>query len=321
MGNYKYSKNYKKKDYNDTVASIYMKSLESGLLPEQGLYYPEQTEENNSMVLTVSRNSRMHMSYGGLAKRLIINKRWSGMNRNPFKIHRENELIRLAQISKGNTKVNEQLLFSAANSGNVTLVRRLLNGWVNPSCRDDCNRTPLHFAASKGFSHIIELLIEAGADATLMDKNGNSPLDLAAISNHLEAVVRLTEAGAKVSDGEMDTSSSQSSKLNHISNPLRMIKARLSAYKSINLPMNEALIKAMDQIIKILRSHMIQYKKQVVVDNSVDIEDLCNQLETNLNLKNKESIKTSSESNESEPLPVDNTLDQINLLMEKLNIT
>lgn len=65
-------------------------------------------------------------------------------------------------------------IFDACRSGDVSLVRKLLNNGMNVNITDTSGRksTPLHFAAGYGRREVVELLLEHGADVTARDDGG-----------------------------------------------------------------------------------------------------------------------------------------------------
>ena len=94
--------------------------------------------------------------------------------------------------------LSEKKLRSASMSGDVDLVRRLLDDGVEPSCSDNKHRTALHFAACCGNVQIARLLLERGADPNLQDVVGNTPLHLSACTNNTEMVTLLLKYGTDV---------------------------------------------------------------------------------------------------------------------------
>lgn len=96
-----------------------------------------------------------------------------------------------------------QPLLNAAESGDLTAIRKLLNSSSNIDIRDACLWTPLMKAALNGHLETTRQLIEAGADLNLTDKGGYSALMLAASNNHAEVVNLLLKAGADPNQVEM----------------------------------------------------------------------------------------------------------------------
>ena len=113
----------------------------------------------------------------------------------------------------------ENRLRSAANAGNLEIVKNILNSKlydVNPNAADEMGRTALHMAAAKGSTDIVTALLEAGASPNRKDSLGNTPLHLAACTNHFTVVTRLLRAGTDIS--QLD---------NHGRNPLQLARAKL----------------------------------------------------------------------------------------------
>ena len=89
-------------------------------------------------------------------------------------------------------------LHIAADSGNISELKKLLDDCHNPNGVDFHYRTPLHYAASNGNMQALSLLLKAGAMIDVQDFNEMYPLSLAISGNHLEAVKLLTKGGAKL---------------------------------------------------------------------------------------------------------------------------
>ncbi|KAF0689069.1 Aste57867_19450 [Aphanomyces stellatus] len=67
----------------------------------------------------------------------------------------------------------------AAGTGNVDMLRQLLDDGVDVNLADYDQRTPLHIAASDGKADIVEMLLRAGANVYKKDRWGVTPLDCA----------------------------------------------------------------------------------------------------------------------------------------------
>merc|ERR1712137_45167 len=87
------------------------------------------------------------------------------------------------------------LLCQQNNSHQLQLMME--EGLARGTCRDDKNRTPLHFAVSFANLHLVRYLINQGADVSATDCNGNSPLHLATIGHQPGIVSMLMEAGVR----------------------------------------------------------------------------------------------------------------------------
>ncbi|MBP7635388.1 ankyrin repeat domain-containing protein [Candidatus Ozemobacteraceae bacterium] len=95
-------------------------------------------------------------------------------------------------------------LHFAAQSGNVSIVRALLNAGADVNARNPQNITPLHLAAWDGNADIVSLLLEHGADINLRNhrNEGMSALDLAAMTGAADVVRVLIEHGADPRRGD-----------------------------------------------------------------------------------------------------------------------
>ena len=107
------------------------------------------------------------------------------------------------QNSKGQTP-----LHCAALSGKLDVVQWLVNeGGATPDvgCYDE-GGTPLHYAASGGHFHIVQWLLDVvGVDPSIKDKQGQSPLHCAAASGRLVLVRWLADEkgiAPDIKDGE-----------------------------------------------------------------------------------------------------------------------
>ncbi|MCW9014837.1 MAG: ankyrin repeat domain-containing protein [Gammaproteobacteria bacterium] len=116
-------------------------------------------------------------------------------------------VIALIGLSLNNLSFNESNqpdvrgrtpLYLAAEKGDVSKVRELLEKIDSPDQRDDCNWTPLMRAAQNGHFKAAELLLAAGADVNAVDKGGYSVLMVVSIFNNAKVLGLLIEYGASV---------------------------------------------------------------------------------------------------------------------------
>ncbi|HQG27667.1 MAG TPA: ankyrin repeat domain-containing protein, partial [Candidatus Ozemobacteraceae bacterium] len=89
-------------------------------------------------------------------------------------------------------------LHFAAQSGNISIVRALLNAGADVNARNPQDITPLHLAAWDGNAEIVSLLLERGADVNRRNhrNEGMSALDIAAMTGAADVVRILIEHGA-----------------------------------------------------------------------------------------------------------------------------
>eukprot|EP00435_Cladocopium_sp_Y103_P041180 s1967_g11.t1 len=95
------------------------------------------------------------------------------------------------------------LMISAVKTGNTTTVRRLVKyaGNVNAKEHDD---NALHWAVYSGNLKIVKLLLDGGAYLEVRDFKANTPLHLAVEKGHLEIVKELVKRGAEVNKPNID---------------------------------------------------------------------------------------------------------------------
>jgi len=111
-----------------------------------------------------------------------------GMSKEALKIFSEFE----SDYQKSRTE-----LIKAAEDGNVTKVKALLDKRVDPDESDLLGTTPLIIASGKGHLDIVLLLLKSGAYVDAADKNGLTPLMYAV--PHPKIVKVLLQMGASVS--------------------------------------------------------------------------------------------------------------------------
>ncbi|KAL3104195.1 hypothetical protein niasHS_002222 [Heterodera schachtii] len=80
------------------------------------------------------------------------------------------------------------LLQIAASSGQLEIVRLLMDLEVDVNHCISTGQSALHFACSKNHSAIVQLLIENGADLNAQDERGTTPLHKAASQGHQRIV-------------------------------------------------------------------------------------------------------------------------------------
>ena len=99
-------------------------------------------------------------------------------------------------------ETNEEVLFSAIHSGDLSAVQAVLEKGVNIEARDEKDRTPLHVASLLGYPEVVQTLIEAGANINARDRNVYlTVLHYASVNEEIVAteVIRiLLEAGADI---------------------------------------------------------------------------------------------------------------------------
>lgn len=113
--------------------------------------------------------------------------------------HRATRGTRSLTIKRNNK--GETQLHQACISGNIELVRRLLDQGHVVNVRDHAGWLPLHEASNHGFRDIVQLLLDRGAAVAINDKGGTScdgitPLYDACSNGYLDVVELLLERRA-----------------------------------------------------------------------------------------------------------------------------
>ncbi|XP_038659828.1 ankyrin repeat domain-containing protein 31-like [Scyliorhinus canicula] len=105
-------------------------------------------------------------------------------------------IVRYRQNMNRRNIYGETKFHKAALSGNVHLLRALIQAGVNVNLPDYAGWTALHEASRKGYHDAVELLLSAGADIDCKGLNGVTPLQEAVINGHFEVVRLLMQHGA-----------------------------------------------------------------------------------------------------------------------------
>lgn len=174
-------------------------------------------------------------------------------------------------------------LRTAANLGDVEMIKNLLDQGADPCSCDARSRTSLHFAACKGEIAIAQLLLEHGADPNLQDVLGNTPLHLAACTNNTSMVTLLLKYGTDVTVldksgrtplhlAESKLKILQSPALDAASSPTNLKMQVLQVIEMIQIYLQRsgkhAAADALDKFTNRLHSH--QTKQEV----DMDVQDL-----------------------------------------------
>ena len=111
-----------------------------------------------------------------------------------------------ASITLIASSLSPVLLCSAASSGDVGELARLLNDGLQWGMTDHDKRTALHAAAAAGQLAVCEFLIKGGAPINAVDRWGRTPLHEAVLQENAALVALLVQNGARLdlSNAEFD---------------------------------------------------------------------------------------------------------------------
>ncbi len=101
---------------------------------------------------------------------------------------RNNAFFILCQSDKN------EYLFEAVKSGELNLVKMMLNEGAALDANDDYKRKPLHCAAECGHAHIVNHLLLSGADVNVQSLFGQTAFEFSVLSGNKETAYRLLSA-------------------------------------------------------------------------------------------------------------------------------
>ena len=93
----------------------------------------------------------------------------------------------------------------ASKTGNLEVLKLLIENKAKLEAKDFDSYTPLHLAAQHGHPEIAKVLIEKGADLNAKVESGNTPLHLAAQNGHPEIAKVLIENKANLEAKDFDS--------------------------------------------------------------------------------------------------------------------
>lgn len=108
-------------------------------------------------------------------------------------------LVRLfyANVNVGNS-MGVTPLHVAIETGNLAMIKLLIELGANVNLRCANGSTPIHYAVSRGNYSAAKLLLKYGANVNTQDQDGNTPLHIAVNSNFTNIAQLLRQNGAKI---------------------------------------------------------------------------------------------------------------------------
>ena len=168
-------------------------------------------------------------------------------------------------------------LWIAANKGNLSYVKALLDCGADPNAANNNGVTPLFIAAQEGHLDVVKaLLAHEKTDPNAAMNNGATPLFMAAQKGHLEIVKALLEAGAEP-DLEFKSTVKDLLKFANNRNVMKemeeFLKQTLKENGSPSVDSTEVIMRAEDiafvmgreEIVNILRERQVSDKKSKMI--------------------------------------------------------
>lgn len=105
----------------------------------------------------------------------------------------------LAQaLGRSPKQAEAELLVSALNTGNISVLEKLLEAGIDINTPAVGDGTPLMIASAKGNLDMVESLLSLGANPNAFSEGDGNALIVAAKMNHADIAKRLLESGADI---------------------------------------------------------------------------------------------------------------------------
>lgn len=104
-------------------------------------------------------------------------------------------------INTNDQEAKQTPLFFATSSGNISLVKFLVEKGANVNVVDDFGQSPITLAVAQGYPDIIDILIDAGADINTKDNHVGTLLMLSISKNNKTSLKTLLRRGAALNVG------------------------------------------------------------------------------------------------------------------------
>ena len=189
---------------------------------------------------------------------------------------------------------DDQALFKAAMSGNLTKVSRLLNIGANPDARGSRGTTAVAIAAKWNHVDVLDLLLEAGADMYL--EKWFSPLEVAAGEGNIEVLEYLL--GREGQNGEQLRFKQSALTKAVASNQKEAVRVLISGGSDPNLRDEQGYM-PISPAASMMNLEMLQFMQQFaseqVYHNARHLYDHCVKIESNRPKTNSRKRRTREE--------------------------
>lgn len=105
-------------------------------------------------------------------------------------------LLEMGAVVDGHKNDTKSPLIYAAECGNASIAKALLDWKASPNYRDSIHRTPLYYASDSGHTEVVQMLLQdTGCDPDATDIGGRTPFLIAAWKGYEEIVKLLIDTG------------------------------------------------------------------------------------------------------------------------------
>eukprot|EP00960_Hanusia_phi_P033537 750499-Hanusia_phi.AAC.11 len=170
------------------------------ILIRQGANIDEKNYDGRTVlhIACAEGNYRMVLLNHGADKN--IKDRWGNTPLQEAISHKQTLIVGLLTQWKASLGIDNpaSALCTAAGSGDLAQVRRLIENGVQPDLGDYDNRTALHVASAEGHEKIVEYLLAHKADPSVQDRWKGTPLQDALLNGHSLVATLLKAKGGSM---------------------------------------------------------------------------------------------------------------------------